>query len=104
MQKHKQLQKHRKIFDEATFEIFGNNAYHSLCEFVFHNILIFIQIWKNGFSKLNLQYNWEQSSFLKKTKNPLSYNKFFLYSEIFSKIYINKKNENTVMEYKKILD
>ena len=50
-------QEYKLIFKEVTQKLFGNNAYHALNEFIYHYIIIFIQIWKKGFSRLNIQFD-----------------------------------------------
>lgn len=101
---YKLLKEYKKIFNEVTFDTFGNNAYHSLNEFIHHYILVFISTWKNGFSRMNLQCDAEFNIFAKKNKNLLDVNKYFLHREIFTKFYDDQFNENTVMDYKSVLD
>ena len=53
---------------------------------------------------MNLQYDAEFNIYAKKSKNLLDMNKCFLHREIFTKFYDDQFNENTVMDYKSVLD
>ena len=53
---------------------------------------------------MEIKYNWESNMFIKKQNKQMSYYSLYIHKIMFIDHYDSCPNENTVMDYKKILD
>lgn len=65
-------------------ECFGDNVFHTLCEFFYHQIFTFLFIWRRTYRKLVEHFNEIKEAHRKKQKNEQSQKVYMLYDDFFN--------------------
>ena len=103
---YKTFPKYKELFNKTCQEIFFGNAWHTLNEFIHHNIIIFCYIWKNGFLNLENYFSKECATARKKVNKSGKKEVFlYLYYSLFTTPIRPKSfNRCNLQEYKNIFD
>ena len=77
------LERQQKKFDQIVNDKFNGNLYHGLTSFIYHSIMIFLLIWRNGQSRTQMHLKDVKKALYKKRNKQFTFSVVFLYKELY---------------------